>query len=514
MQPITQNFPDDWKTRKDSDLIRQHDQRGLSVPVLWTEVITKVCEPYVRLQNGSGVCMPKVFVIGLDWFEKATFCRNLINHMISSRRFFESKKSQHSPRKRKEAIFVLDLDSDSPEFTPPGQISLFECRTLLLGPESTHIATLSGSKDHTRIIRSHHTGVVDALDQQEHFRACVFDLLRAYDKLQSKAPMVIRGPPYSSFGRPQYTKDIEHLLGVLLPTAVVHIRATTPTEPHESTTMSKADASLSWHVLQPHSSSEEHLSRRELQDNCIYSHFHSNHQGLGHSNIWTFDPVALRTTVIWAYHSETPDVLGILYSEYPAPEDEVVTTFLDGCLLWVVLIEDEELVNELFRQVVRTRTEQLPQIRESTNSASPLPDPQKSSLIGMARLNSIDVEEHELDLCLPAPLDVLSKIETRTATGHPRIILIKDGSEVPDWLYTEQINRSKSHESSDDLLYEDNSQQSDGDLTLDIGALPLDYDTGLNESDEGEPYVKIRQADERVPQRWKPQRRFGRAPTA
>ena len=488
-----------------SNALGEDQYQRLIYPALWKEVIKKLCDPNNDALKPSsdterGMKAPLILLSGHEQSGKSTFCRFLMNHLLTSSLYKATNARSSNGRERNAAVFLLDLDTNSPEFTPCGQITLIECHSTILGPEYTHPITLSQCKEGTRVVRTHFFGSQNISDRPNEFCACVRDLLETYQGNLVGNPLIIVAPGYLSHDLRRSSAPTKDLITILSPTAIVHLRGRRSVEADECVRRWSFESDTPLHSIRSQVSFEKHVPRREVRDLCLYSYFHVDRWNSRCDARWTSNAVALRTNVSWRYSGDDADILGILYCEHPAPSEQGVTIVLDGCLVWAVFIEDGALANELASKVIRTQIEDIPQIMEPNHLVSNLPDPRKSHLIGLARLNDIDVDENELDLCLPIPQNTLSQIRTRSPGSPPRVLLIKDGSEVPDWLYTEQAARKSCQ---DPRVNEDAS--------VDVVAVSADHDAGTyGSSSEEEPYLQTRKADEPLPRRWKPQRRFGR----
>ena len=99
---------------------------------------------------------------------KSTFCRFLVNHLLSS--------TQRQKEGTNTVKFLIDLDPGQPEFSAPGQISLTQILSFNPGVPFTH--PNADNVEAGRIIRSHFLGALSPRDDPKHYMRCAKDLFQ------------------------------------------------------------------------------------------------------------------------------------------------------------------------------------------------------------------------------------------------------------------------------------------------------------------------------------------------
>jgi polynucleotide 5'-hydroxyl-kinase GRC3/NOL9 len=123
---------------------------------------------------------PRILVTGAKRTGKSTFCRILMNHMLTS--------SANTTLTFPDGIMLLDMDPGQPELSAPGMVYLAHLREPLLGPSFANII-VPGTTDN-QILRMHYMGAYTPRESPSHYRSCIRDLLSV--SLQYKTiPLII-----------------------------------------------------------------------------------------------------------------------------------------------------------------------------------------------------------------------------------------------------------------------------------------------------------------------------------
>ncbi|CAN6633776.1 hypothetical protein TRVA0_014S01332 [Trichomonascus vanleenenianus] len=126
---------------------------------------------------------PVIFVVGPKSSGKSSFCRTLLNYLVSK------LNEQHPPSAATQTVSYLDLDPGQPEYCPPGTISL-QNAGFNFGPSYTHRALP---------LRAHCLGDVSPKDEPGLYLSYMRDLFKVYSENQkvSEAPLIINTPGWT-----------------------------------------------------------------------------------------------------------------------------------------------------------------------------------------------------------------------------------------------------------------------------------------------------------------------------
>jgi polynucleotide 5'-hydroxyl-kinase GRC3/NOL9 len=115
--------------------------------------------------------VPKVIVTGAKGAGKSTFCRILINNILT----WMSSQSPTDTRAFQNGLLFLDIDLGQPELMAPGMVYLAHLKAPLLGPSFTNII-LPGANEN-RIVRMHYLGANTPRQCPLEYGKSVSDLL-------------------------------------------------------------------------------------------------------------------------------------------------------------------------------------------------------------------------------------------------------------------------------------------------------------------------------------------------
>jgi polynucleotide 5'-hydroxyl-kinase GRC3/NOL9 len=130
--------------------------------------------PIQKLLHREGNAIPKVLVSGAKGAGKSTFCRVLINHMLTMEVNGNTGKMKAFP----DGVVFLDIDPGQPELAAPSIIYLAHLRAPLLGPAFANIIA-AGLTDNV-MLRMHYLGAYTPREYPSHYQSCISDLLSLY----------------------------------------------------------------------------------------------------------------------------------------------------------------------------------------------------------------------------------------------------------------------------------------------------------------------------------------------
>lgn len=459
--------------------------------------------------------LSKVLVLGAEQTGKSIFCIILINRLLTAHSNIANgcNEQSRSATPSRPTVWLLDLDYQRQSFTPSGQLSLLQCTCPLFGPGFTHPASLSWPHAGLRVIRSHVVSMIHAQYQIDHLQACIVDLLKTFNEGSTSWEgcfLVILCP----------TNVIHDLSGNVLPTGdtiskidadlIVHRRYSKDEMDGVTEVAQQWPAPTSQLELEP--LYRQQMDRERVSELNTISYFHLDHPDSTSLGRWTSDPVVHRTTLSLKFMGPERELLAVLFAENPPPKCELITTALRSSLVWVVALDTAALTEEMSRSVAFNTVEGLPVIRYDDLRPLRFPNPSNSHLIGLAWLNHIDLDEKELDLCLPLPQNTLQDLVGKGGQDQPSILLVKTSQKCPDWIQLEQVRMADLQGKTETSPPQQDESQ-DVKLEEDIMSLRSEvghYDLGIHDPEVAPaPFVKSRGANEALPDFWKPQRRFG-----
>ncbi|KAI9749910.1 MAG: histone H2A, partial [Chaenotheca gracillima] len=360
----------------------------LELPTPWKTTMTQLS----KTRNGP---KPRTLISGPKSSGKSTFCRHLINHMLTR----DDVKA--SPKPPKQGVVLLDLDPGQPEFSPPGQLSLVHVWSPIFGPPFTHPALAHANR--SRVVRGHTIAATSPRDDPFHYQACAADLLRHYTKHLASAPLVINCAGWVlGMGL-----DILHdLIRELTPTSVVFMADAGLAEVVESLRTVTAKASIPLHLLPSQPSVNRSRTSADLRAMQTQSYFHLTESGDRHLR---WDPTPIMTMKPWraSYAGDDRAIHGVMVlGDRLAPEQ--LPTILDASLAALVLVEDSPQLSTLTPQISSTPPS-LPYLTTSSTSNQPL-DPAHSRTLGLVYIRHINGAKKILEIITPIPHGKLTRL--------------------------------------------------------------------------------------------------------
>ncbi|KAI9717407.1 MAG: hypothetical protein M1812_004759 [Candelaria pacifica] len=448
----------------------------LQIPTAWHTSIQALGAKKENRQRKILVCGPKSS-------GKSTFVRQCCNHILTT----EANRKSSSTEGRElqnDGIALMDLDPGQPEYSAPGQLTLYHLRTPAFGPPYTHpnLPSMNGN----RLIRAHNIAAISPKDDPCHYTACALDLLTHYHKLFLKhpsCPLVINCSGWI-FG-PGLEVTIE-LIQKLAVTDTVYMSRDGLIEIIDS--LKEATQGICLSMLPSQPSQCVPRTSAEIRSMQSLSYFHCNPSQ--DSNLsWSSTPISSMKPWRVQYAGKDPGIHGIMvYGERQPPE--LLSTIIDGSMVAIVIIEDDSgiygcdepspvqhdempisfdagdavesytsgyqtpviatdpdnlevdlidgISNRRFqnqRFLMHTAAEKLPYLTSDSGVTTPL-DPTKSHTIGLALIRGIDVPNEELHILTPIPESTILALQAASA----KLVLVSGKLDTPAWAYQEEYS--------------------------------------------------------------------------
>ncbi|EXJ88844.1 hypothetical protein A1O3_01908 [Capronia epimyces CBS 606.96] len=390
--------------------------------------------------TSSTTSPPRILLCGRRCSGVSTLARCLVNRIVT-RQNASTIKTRHT------GVLVLDLDTNMPEFAPPGTISLVHVVGTQLGPSFTHVLTATGRSN--RILRTHFLGDVHFTD------LCDWHIDRVLDLVELAKQHCARydGTPVLVLA-PKWWNGIEQKLASQLwtriaPTDIICLDASTAS-PHLQPWKSVAETGQCRVHQLPGQVFDKIYSARE-HDLQMQSYFHLVDSSTDHP-LWNDLPILAGThhELTLSYGGDDADVCSvILLGGHVALEDTYDA--LEGNLVAIVAVkrptdrgsmsdcEVTEDSNTDSSHVSVSRTEEgLPRLhvqggmRSRSLSGSSGED---SFCVAVAMVVKIDIPSRQITLVTGPSLSV-REVEARKQGHQVALVLQKattDGRFRPDW---------------------------------------------------------------------------------
>jgi polynucleotide 5'-hydroxyl-kinase GRC3/NOL9 len=371
-----------------------------------------------------------VLITGSHSSGKNCFSRRLLNRYLTG----IGKAVKPVP-----SICFLDLDPESPEYTPHGQISLSMIRELTLSPSFTRPASLPRPEESLKneTIRAHAIPL-NVSNYQEYYQACVDDLFLTYKNLYSRdssLPLLINTPGFL------YTTDfnvLEQLLARSKPQHIVHLGDTRNID---------TDAAIKLQVLKTISTQQRSTvheitaqvpllsplrPKADLKAMHMQSYFHFT----GTSQAHTWSNKTLSHLAPWEFsYQETKeraqDLVGFLSYNEPVKPSSLIHS-LNGSLVQIIQTSSARIPTP-YTALQRTAKLQLPYFAESksTGMVDAL-DPRTTKLVCTALIRGFDPQRKVVQV-------LVSKVCEDLLHGlvPERTVFVAGCCETPEWAYME-----------------------------------------------------------------------------
>lgn len=276
--------------------------------------------------------LPAVMICGPKGSGKSTFGRILANSLLNV-----NPGPRSSNRMELDGVAFLDLDPGQPEYSPPGEISLFHLHSYNLGVPFTH--PMQSAKEDNVLIRAHHIGYVSFKDDPGHYQRCAFDLLAQYKTLLSHYPSVPLIVNCCGWIQGSGFEVLVELIRHWPFTQVVYTSTLGPVEVVETLQESASKSCTHFSTLktQPtHNTSRNAADMRIMQ---TLSYFHLD-EPEGRELRWYSSPITQIPPLTVRYAGPKQDIFGVMiYGEEQDPE--FIAGILEGSVVGLVAIEDD-----------------------------------------------------------------------------------------------------------------------------------------------------------------------------
>ncbi|KAL9094803.1 MAG: hypothetical protein Q9165_002751 [Trypethelium subeluteriae] len=457
------------------------------------EAIGRLCS----MGNGR---VPTILICGSQSTGKSTLGRLISNRLLTT-------KANTSGLEQHKTVFLLDLDPGQPEFSPPGQISLTQIRRPLLGPPFTHPCTSTGPS--ARLIRAHALAALSPKVDSLCFLEAASQLMHEYHHALEQypgTPLIINCPGWI------IGSGLEILIQFIRkwsPSDVVYLSNSNRDDSQVRAALEQAAGNNFVHFLREPIHKSPSRTSAQLRAMQAMSYFHSDGMDDTGNVEWNVVPITSMRPWMVCYGEEVPGIRGVmLYGETVSPE--CLDVILEGCLVSIVLVEDEAAFSSLqsvrieetdfkgamvddarfnvssngrrdyqnstpsedlpWPQIRRTPNEGLPYILTSHEGENTPLDPWRSRTLGQAIVRAVDVSKQLLHLITPLSEATIQNLQNSLETGKSSIVLVRGRWDTPAWAYTEEFWRADYRSLGDPDQYastgrksldEDSSSESD-----------------------------------------------------
>lgn len=279
--------------------------------------------------------LPAVMICGPKSSGKSTFCRILANSLLNV-----NPDPSSSNRRGSDGIAFLDLDPGQPEYSPPGEISLFHLRSYNFGVPFTH-PMLSPQEDNA-LIRAHHIGDVSFKEDPGHYQRCAFDLLAQYKSMLSQypsAPLIVN---CSSWIQGSGSEVLVELIRHWPFTQVLYTSTLGPVEVVETLQESALKARTHFSTLKTQPTQNTSRDAADMRMMRTLSYFHLD-EPEGKELRWNSSLITQIPPLTVRYAGPKQDIFGIMiYGEEQDPE--FIASILAGSVVGLVAIEDDSAI--------------------------------------------------------------------------------------------------------------------------------------------------------------------------
>lgn len=379
--------------------------------------------------------------------------------------------------------FWLDLDPGQPEFSAPGQVSLVQLDTPILGPPFTHPTA-------QHLIRSHTLACISPKEDSDHFVACALDLLSHYLRLRSfsfpDSPLVVNCSGWV------LGSAVDVLLQLVRGFPLTDVVLMQPMDADVVQMIEQAISPRGKVLLVPQKEIKPVQSRTSAEFRAMMgmSYFHSypistplqseGRPGTKDSQIWDTKPLSNMRPWKISYTGPNSGIYAISsYGEAIPPA--FLSIVLNSTLVAICVVEESTAFPSLAssydanynsayapspqeeasieNKLVARTPEDLPYLLPDRSGLIAPLDPRFSRCIGLGLIRGIDTEKKELHLLTPVSAEEIAEItapieddetdwETvgaaeRETTGAAegkrknKIVLVRGKFDSPDWALLE-----------------------------------------------------------------------------
>lgn len=405
-----------------------------------------------------------VMVCGPKGAGKSTFCRTLVNALLGNASL-KQRNTQNNIEPN--SVAFLDLDPGQPEYSPPGELSLYKIQSYNFGPPFTH-PMAHGMNE---LVKAHHFGHLSPKEDPNHYRDCALDLFSHYKKRASKnswCPLVVN---CSGWIQGSGLELLVNFIKRLHLTDVIYMSTAGPDDVVSELATAATTSGTALHQLSSQPSDEVTRTAADLRMMQTSSYFHLDDCEIDNLR-WNPLPLTRIPPLVVHYAGPKQGILAVLVlGDKQSPD--FMETILEGRLVGIVVIENNDALPtaELHQPLEidgdetdmdmdnptsepsETPDHSTPTIHPSiprtltgipyvlpTNHTTPPLSPTTSHSLGQALIRSIDPYTNTLHLLTPIPP---STIHHTLQNPHQSIILMHGNLDTPTWAYAEDFEHEK-----------------------------------------------------------------------
>ena len=475
------------KVRTSADDHYRRPLTSLNVSDDWNRCIREI----VARDASQGA--PVVLVAGPKGSGKSTFCRTLVNAILS--RPARLSSGNLSDQKLDRPVAFLDIDPGQPEYSLPGQLSLSLLQAFHFGPPFTHpvIDNDTGNK----IVKLQCYGSLSPKDDPAHYIDCVLNLYEMYRKLlesQGHLPLVINSSGWVQGGGLDL---LIHIIQILYISDVAYLNSSTSGQEAVPTTLADAclETSTAFHTLTSSSLNIATRTAAELRNMQTLSYFHLAEPEAGNLR-WNYTPLQETSPLVLHYTGLQQSILAVMIPG-DVQDPNLYETILTGSLVDIVLIdgpaafpvtkiegvmdEYDDKVTTPANTILRTSGSHIPYIppqSPNTRIVRPL-NPAHSQSLAQALIHSIDTRNKQLHLLIPPHLILPQLASLDSHSLQDRIVLVKGKMNTPTWAFGETIEREKVRRKRREGM--ERLSEGDQDLAVNVATEEDDWIEGMRD---------------------------------
>jgi polynucleotide 5'-hydroxyl-kinase GRC3/NOL9 len=372
--------------------------------------------PQIRsLLHCQRTTVPKILVSGAKGTGKSTFCRVLINSMLTT----SAKGPVGAMKAPPEGVIFLDIDPGQPEFAAPGVVYLAHVRAPIFGPSFTNLI-VPGATENV-LLRMHYIGVTTPRESPLHYLKCVRNLLSLY-RIYENIPLVINTCGLTTGAGKAI---LVAAVGELALTDIVHMGDTRNSAVNHlmQTKVGREPRTLTQIPAQSYATPLR--SSRDLREMQLQSYLHTLEAVRG-STVWDQLPLTtLRAILPPASDAVNEISLIVMLGDDMAPE--YVLDALNGAVAAIVVIKHDSSLYGLLggvnlfgsslhegMHIARTPDGQLPYLVCGNKAVNPL-DPESTECIGQGIITAASSGVRRL--CIKSPVST-AYLSVETAKGY------------------------------------------------------------------------------------------------
>lgn len=378
---------------------------------------------------------------------KSTFCKLLVNALVSR----GATPHQSGGRALGGSVAFLDLDPGQPEYSPPGELSLFKLQSCNFGPSFTH-PTIKSESD--QLVRAHYFGHISPKDDPCHYYKCALDLFDHYQRISTTSyaslPLIVNS---SGWIQGNGLKLLADLIKGFLLTDVIYMSTSGPGEVIGVLAEATNRVNIQFHQLASQASEASTKSAADLRMMQTLSYFHLDLSDEDNKELrWDPWPITRRAPLVVHYAGIQQGISAVMVLG-DEQKSEFMESILDGCLVGLVATEagigkDPQEIPQSDREathangsqriedvretpsIIRTATG-VPYIVSAHHTSIPL-SPEGSRCIGQALIRGIDTKTKTFQLLTSVSVGVI-------LACCPNIVLVRGNLDTPTWAYREDF---------------------------------------------------------------------------